>query len=862
MGRHHSFSPCFFDDGFHGRAHELAELVALCAGPGPLLLTLLGPPGAGKTPLARELAARLEARGEAVRLVDLTRATRAEDVRAELEAAAGAERSSALDELEAALGALDLLVLDNAEHVAGPLRALLDELGSVRALVTSRVRLGLPREQLVELAYLPVDGEGDAPAPALALFLERARRRSRAFGGDPRELRAADAIVRALDGCPLALELAAARAGRASAEVVLAELRRSGHGILRARGAGDARFDSLREALEGSWALLDAPDREALAALAVLRGAWGLDTAAALLAVAPAEALDRVEALRDRSLVQMDPFDPGRYRVYEVVREHALARSDRAARARAVARLGAHLLAERWGPLAFARAEPSAADPASLRVVLDAQLGPAGDASMALQALLRLRLSVLWRGPHDGYAAQLEEVAARVAPSSAPTGDDVLVALARAELACWQGRFADAAEHAEGALEAVRARGGDAGAETFLLAQLGNLQGALYRPTRALALLEEAQARLPADAPPELEAHVLQQLATFLVLHDADEAERRLERALQVLRPLGPSRHRVQVLAVLAICRIARGAREAARAAVDEAQAVGGAEDAERWQAVLTLIEGALRHEDGAPEAARAAYGASREVFARNGNGWLVGLSSLLLGELELEAGRAEASERAYAEALRWLRPLGERLTTTWALAGLGALRARQGRRAEAERLLDAAREQAEAVPLEALRRAVALRRLELTLLEGEERVREVRAALEEARAEGAHMAIRLPLRLLEARLAELGEGAREPLVVQRDGRWFRRGEGARVDLARRRRLAKVLACLAGATDWVPLDAVFEAGWPGERCVPGSDVNRVHVTLSRLRSAGLGELIETEDGCFRITPKVQLELRD
>ncbi len=861
MGRHHCFSPASFDDGFHGRGRELAELRTLCDRPGPLLLTLLGPPGAGKTRLAHELAARLEGQDRAVRLVDLTRASRTEDIRGELEAAAGTGGSASLEELGASLRALDLLVLDNAEHVATPLRGLLEALGEVRALVTSRVRLDLPREQLVELAYLPVDAEGDAPAPALALFLERARRRSRAFGHHPRELRAADGIVRALDGCPLALELAAARAGRASAEVVLAELRRSGHVILRTRGARGARFDSLQEALEGSWALLDAPAREALVALAVFRGAWGLDAAAALLEVSPAEALDRVEALRDRSLVRMDPFEPSRYRVYEVVREHVLARGDDASRARAVARLGAHLLSERWGPLAFARAEPVPADPANLRVVLEAELTE-GDPSVALQALLRLRLTTLWRGPHEDYAAQLEAVAARVPPSVEPTGDDVLVALARAELACWQGRFADAAGHAEWALEVVRARGGDAVAETFLLAQLGNLQGALYAPTRALALLEEAQRRLPADAPPELEAHVLQQLATFLVLHDAEEAERRLERALQVLRPLGPSRHRVQVLAVLAICRIARGAREAARAAVSEAQELEGAEDAERWQAVLMLIEGALRHEDGAHEAAREAYEASREVFAQNGNGWLVGLSSLLLGELRLEAGHAEASERAYAEALRWLRPLGERLTTTWALAGLGALRARQGRRAEAEQLLDMAREQAEAVPLEALARAVSLRRLELTLLEGEDRVREVRAALQEARAEGAHIAIRLPVRLLETRLETIGDVAREGLVVQREGRWFRRSEGERVDLSRRRRLAKVLACLAGATGWVPLDAVFEAGWPGERCVPGSDVNRVHVTLSRLRSAGLGELIETEDGCFRITPKVQLELRD
>ena len=105
---------------------------------------------------------------------------------------------------------------------------------------------------------------------------------------------------------------------------------------------------------------------------------------------------------------------------------------------------------------------------------------------------------------------------------------------------------------------------------------------------------------------------------------------------------------------------------------------------------------------------------------------------------------------------------------------------------------------------------------------------------------------------------------ARSQLVVDSEGRWFVRDGSQRVDLSRRKRLARVLARLAHAPSgqWVPLDAIYEAGWPGERCLPGSDVNRVHVTLSRLRSAGLDGLLESDEGCFRLKPETLIVLEE
>jgi len=836
------------DTSFHGRERELEELQRLLEG--ARLVTLLGPPGAGKTRLARELVARRS--GES-RFCDLTATLRHEDVLATLEAAAGwaPDQRGSLEELDAALADRGLLVLDNAEHVVDALVELLPALSRAQLLVTSRTRLALPTEHVVELSYLPYE---DEDAPALALFLERARRRNASFAEDEAEREAAHAIVRSLEGCPLALELAASRAGRASATLLQAQLERGGVEILTTRERHASRFDSLRAALDASRALLDDVEREALTTLSLLQGPWTLETAAAVLDVPAGIALDRVEALRDRSLVQMDPEDPGRYRVYEIVREHALADASEEAVEAAVARLSSHLIPARWGVLAFARASAPPREAANLHVVLERHL-ERGSGGPALQALLRLRLAYLWRGPHDIYATLLERVTAAVRPGAEAEGDDVLVALARAELCCWRGDFPGCSAHAESALDMLRARDATPAARALVLAMIGNLQGALYEPSRGMRFLQEAQATLPADAPAQLRAYVLQQLATFLLLHDVEEAERRIERALILVRPLGRTQDVPQLLALLAISRLARGARVAAQEAIDEARSLGESAALERWLAVLTLIDGAIAHEGDEPERALEAYARSRAVYVANGNPWLAGLADLLGGDLRLELGQHVEAERSYSQALQSLRPIGEHLTTCWALAGLGAVRARQDRRADAGRFFDQATELAKSVPLPQLRRAVAIRRLELDLLVPSRR-EEVSRALDDARAETEHMAVRFPVRLVARRLQALGG---ETLEVHREGRWFRRGGGERVDLSRRKRLAGVLACLATAPpEGVPLDALYEAGWPGERCLPGSDANRVHVTLSRLRGVGLDALIEHDDGRFRIVPQARL----
>ncbi|MEM9075374.1 MAG: hypothetical protein AAGE52_43155, partial [Myxococcota bacterium] len=516
---------------------------------------------------------------------DLTRAVSEDEVREILEDAAGWTTTERGTDLDASLATREFVLLDNAEHVVGFLRALLADLTSARFVVTSRVPLSLPRERVLELQPL-----GDSPA--LALFLTRARRRASNFAATDLEREACANIVEVVGGCPLALELAASRAARSSAEGLLRELKQSGLAVLRSQGELTLRFTTLHEALHQSWRLLSPSLQNALVGLSILRGSWSQQTASVVLGLNSADTLDILDALRDRSVVQMDPLRPSLYRVYETVREYALRHAPPDERVRALHRLSQTRLARRAGPAMFALCElPD--DALNLRVLFEGHLAH-GEASLALQALLRMRVAYLCRGAYRAYDQLLAALETKLRNEE----DRLLFTMAQAELAGWRGEFPRAAALTEKALAQVE---NDAEAEALLLAQLGSLQGALYNPAHGTALLERAQHRLPKNASPELAAYVHRQLAIFLLLQDPAEAERRLERVLGLARQLQHDRAMLQTLALLAISRIARGSRESARAAVQEAAALfqaGASEDAspkndERWRIVLSLIEGA-----------------------------------------------------------------------------------------------------------------------------------------------------------------------------------------------------------------------------------------------------------------------------
>ncbi|MEV4518534.1 tetratricopeptide repeat protein [Dactylosporangium sp. NPDC049525] len=312
-----------------GRDAEVRAAGRLLAAAGHPLISLVGTAGSGKTRLAVAVAA---AAAPPVWFVDLTTMrtgghTDAEDPAGDaagfvLDAFGAARRPDldAVDTVGAILGeAPAVLLLDNCEHVTGPVAALAGRLlaavPELRLLVTSRQPLGLPDETVVTVA--PLDDD-----TALRLFETRMfERTGRPL--PPAHRSGAAAICRALDGLPLAVELAAARAALLSVPEVHRLLTDRFRVLADAKATGPEHHRTLRAALDWSFELLS-PDKQALLRqLAVFQGGWSQAAAAVLPAYRPG----LLAALAERSLIDPQPaVGDARGRMLQTVAAYATAR--------------------------------------------------------------------------------------------------------------------------------------------------------------------------------------------------------------------------------------------------------------------------------------------------------------------------------------------------------------------------------------------------------------------------------------------------------------------------------------------------------------------------------------------------------
>jgi predicted ATPase/DNA-binding SARP family transcriptional activator len=372
---------------FFGRDPEIAALLNLLRDglerseeARPRLITLTGPGGIGKTRLAIEAAREwLSAFGGEACFVPLADLEDARSMPRTIAAALGIDLAPGIDPLDGIAHAVEerpmLLVLDNAEHLL-PTEELRGGLGAARdtgdaaaivlellsrlpralCLVTSRQRLNLAGERECPVGPLPAPpaapgSELRAPCegrletgpgarsperlmefPSIQLFVDRAQAARPDFQITPRNAGAVATLCERLEGVPLALELAAARALLLTPEQMLIQLRERLNFLVSRRRDAPPRHRTLRAAI--AWSVEALPDelRRFFARLSVFRGGWTLDAARVVCdgeegKNSPSRALDALSELRDRSLifleVETQVTDPSelRHRMLESLRE-------------------------------------------------------------------------------------------------------------------------------------------------------------------------------------------------------------------------------------------------------------------------------------------------------------------------------------------------------------------------------------------------------------------------------------------------------------------------------------------------------------------------------------------------------------
>jgi predicted ATPase len=308
-----------------GRGAELDRLESTLAV--QRMVTLTGPAGVGKTRLAVEVASRSGLPGGAW-LARLESATDAAAVWRSIGEALAVDAPTPAAVTERMAGAELLMVLDNCEHVVGAVAAavgaLLSSAPGVSVLATSQVPVRASGESVIDLEPLSL---GDS----VALFTDRATTQ-RPYQTDDEDTRATvEAVCRALDGLPLAIELAAARTRVLPVHEVARRLE-DRFALLRDPTSHlPPRQSALRAALEWSYDLLFPDDQRGLWALAAFTGGAPLSAFEAVLEAlqVPQDAgLDIVSRLVDRSLATPDirSRGPARYHLLDSVRALSLER--------------------------------------------------------------------------------------------------------------------------------------------------------------------------------------------------------------------------------------------------------------------------------------------------------------------------------------------------------------------------------------------------------------------------------------------------------------------------------------------------------------------------------------------------------
>ncbi|MGW5455097.1 BTAD domain-containing putative transcriptional regulator [Nocardia sp. NPDC003979] len=638
--------------GKHGDIAVVRELLATHR-----LTTITGPGGSGKTRLAVETArTMLDDLPEGAWLVELA-ATDASGDLAQLAFAALGRRDALIgdtpnaepmDRLVAAIGDREtLLILDNCEHVieaaATFAHRILGECTGLRILATSREPLGITGEALWQVAPLTVPRENADPqaiesSPAVVLLRDRAGAVRGDLGSDATALATMARVCRALDGIPLAIELAAARLRTMSLEQLAHRLDDRFRLLTGGSRTAIAQHRTLRAVVDWSWELLSDAEKTVLRRLAVFSGGASLEAAEQVCAdgatVQDWEVLEHLTSLTEKSLLTVSENPQPRYRMLETIKQYAAERLDEAGDAESARR--AHI--SHFITLA-ATAEPHLrrAEQLDWLAVLEADhdnLAVAMRTALAADdadAAMRLAAAAGWYWWLAGYKGEGTEFVLAAADLSGDVDDETRATVYALVVHFLSGGRGGEHEVGEWIRKANR-YGRDSRGGHPALRFTGALERILAGPEHYLPAFES----LLADDDPWVRALARLQLGKLRTVlgHPGRAADELLEQALAEFRVIGERWGMSFALTELANRTAMRGEFDAACALFDEAIAVvtevGTLEAVVRMRARQAQLYWLLDD----TEAGEAALAHAQECADRTG--WPTSLAEVALVRAEL----------------------------------------------------------------------------------------------------------------------------------------------------------------------------------------------------------------------------------